>query len=81
MIIELLVSFFCTIIIGAINTISFTISLPLNIAYSISNYTGFFTFLIGNDLVLALIGTITFWFVVRTGFGIVLFIWRLIPFT
>ena len=44
----------------------YTISLPLNIAYSISNYTGFFTFLIGNDLILALIGTITFWFVVSS---------------
>lgn len=81
LIIQAIVNLFCNIIILAINSIGTFVSLPLSAAYSISQYTSFFTYLVGNDLIVALIGTLTFWFVVKTGFGVVLFIWRLLPFT
>ena len=80
MIIEMLFNLFSNIIILGINTIGTVITLPLTIAYEISSYTGTFAYFIGNDLITALISTLTFWFIVKTGFGVLLFIYKLLPF-
>lgn len=80
MIIEAIFNLCSNILILAINTIGTAVTLPLSIAYDISNYTSTFSYFIGNDLITALIGTLAFWFVVKVGFGVVLFIYRLLPF-
>lgn len=81
MIIEGIVSIFCNILIGIISGFSNVVSIPLSAIYEIAPYTKFFTYLVGNDIISAFVVTFTFWLVLHATVSIVLFIYRLIPFT
>lgn len=57
------------------------LSLPDNYSGLLSMVTGYGSFIIGSDVLTLFSLTVTFWFTIKLTVGIILFVWKLLPFT
>lgn len=85
MVIQTVLLLFITLFGGALQSVAALSGLvfaynsaPLSV---IGEFCSVGSWLIGSDLLFIVGGSIVFWFGVKTTVGIVLFIWRLLPFT
>lgn len=80
MIIESIVNFLLLIPNLILDTVSIT-QLPIVSFAVIGEVLGYFSFYIGNDILLAIFATVTFWVGLKSTLGLMLFIYKLIPLT
>jgi hypothetical protein len=80
MILEALISF-CTSIICTAVSLCGVITLPSNVISTLQAVTCYGSYVVGSDLLLIFCTTVTFWLTAKITVGLVLFIWRLLPFT
>lgn len=80
MIFEVLLGICKTILINAISSLG-VLHLPLDIAAFLGTVTNYGAFCVGGDIMFMFTSSVMFWFGVKCSLGIVLFIWRLLPFT
>lgn len=80
MIIESIVNFLLLIPNLILDTVSIT-QLPIVSFSVIGEVLGYFSFYIGNDILLAIFATVTFWVGLKSTLGLMLFIYKLIPLT
>jgi hypothetical protein len=57
------------------------ITLPTQMISTLATITGYGAYVVGADLLLIIASVIMFWAGVKASMGIILFIWRLLPFT
>lgn len=80
MIIELLCQFAAGIFKGIFGLLE-VFSLPLDMIMVLTNIIKFGSWVVGADLLLLFVGSVVFWWGVRATFGIVVWIWRMLPLT
>ena len=68
------------ILISALNGVS-TLNLPTALIAILADYTAYGVWILGADLCLAVMSCVMFWIGVKLTLGVVIFIWRLLPFT
>ena len=81
MIAEGLVTLLVSILRMAIAGIGTTVSIPLDVVATLGNVCGYGNYIVGMDILGIFAGLVVFWTTVKCTIGIVVFIWRLIPFT
>lgn len=80
MIVMFFVGIVKNLIMGATSLFS-AVSLPTSMIGGLATITGYGAYVVGSDLLLIVASVITFWLSVKITVGIILFIWRLLPFT
>lgn len=82
MIFEFLINVLVVIVDGIISIISSApvVSIPVDLIYSVAKVTVYGNWIIGADLMLLFCANVMFWIVVKTAAGLVLFVYRLVPF-
>lgn len=80
MIFEFILGVVKTVIVGAISRLDF-ISLPFEIISFLGTVTNYGSFCVGPDVLLIFSASIMFWLGLKMTLGIILFLWRLLPFT
>jgi len=68
------------LLIGAISLLS-SITLPTQMISALSTITGYGAYVVGGDLLLIVSSAIGFWLTAKLTVGLILFVWRLMPFT
>lgn len=80
MVIEILLGIVTNLLCNAISCLG-VVSLPLDAIKTLQAITCYGSYVVGSDLLLIFTSVISFWFSVKMGVGIILFIWRLLPLT
>lgn len=80
MIVESLCSFAATVLKGLFSMLE-VFSLPLDLILVLTNLLQFGTWLVGADVLLLFTGSVMFWWSIRASFGIIVWIWRMLPLT
>lgn len=80
----MIVEFFCNIIValltGAINGLS-VVTLPVDLVGALSAFIGYGNAIVGVDLLLIFAASVSLWMTAKLSVGVLLFVWRLLPFT
>ena len=80
MIVMFFVNLIKGLLIGAISLLS-SITLPTQMISALSTITGYGAYVVGGDLLLIVSSAIGFWLTAKLTVGLILFVWRLMPFT
>jgi hypothetical protein len=80
MIIESIFNVFTSLICGVISLCG-VITLPFDAIKTLQAVTCYGSYVVGSDLLLIFCTTVSFWLAAKVTVGLVLFIWRLLPFT
>jgi hypothetical protein len=72
---------FCTSLICTAVSLCGVITLPSNLLSTLQAVTCYGSYVVGSDLLLIFCSNVTFWLAAKVTIGLVLFIWRLLPFT
>jgi len=80
MIIEFFLDIICDLLVGGFHGAAF-VSIPHEAIFVLATFTGYGNYIVGSDLLLVFCGVIAFWMTIKLFVGLVLFVWRLIPFT
>lgn len=80
MIVKFLFDFIANILCGIIGGLQI-VSLPIDLIAVLAKITVYGNAIVGIDLMIVIAGCILFWTTTRITFGIVVFIWKMLPFT
>lgn len=83
MVVESLINVFFRIFSGIINALPEMPSLSLvgTVLGRVSDFTGYGAYIVGRDILLLLLGSVGFWWSFKAGWGLVVYLWRLLPLT
>lgn len=68
---------FLDVLIGAVSMVT----LPIDMISAITTVSAYGSWVVGSDLLLIFATCVFTWTTVKLGMGLVLFVWRLLPFT
>lgn len=57
------------------------VTIPTDLMSTIGSITGFGSWIVGGDLLLLLVGSVTFWTATKLSIGLALWLWKLLPLT
>ena len=80
MIVEFIVNCFCGLLDGVFLTVNF-VSIPVNGIQVLGTFVSYGASIIGADLLLLFCSTVMMWSTLKLSLGLILFMWRLLPFT
>lgn len=80
MIFEGIINLLCTLIVGALHGFNL-VTLPVNLIQALGAFAAYGSYIVGSDLLLVFCSCVLMWASIKGVVGIVLFIWRLLPFT
>ena len=80
MIFEGLIAILCELIVGALGAFNM-VSLPVNMIQALGAFCSYGAYIVGADLLLIFCSSVLLWMTIKGTLGLVLFIWRLLPFT
>lgn len=80
MIIQTLVDFAVSILVGAIHGIEF-LSLPLDLIEVLGSICAYGSWVVGSDILLIFAGNVAIWTGIKIAYGIIVYIWKLLPLT
>nr|DAW04679.1 MAG TPA: hypothetical protein [Inoviridae sp.] len=80
MILEAIISVFCTMLDGLLSGLSF-VQIPTQGIQVLATVTGYGSYVVGADLLLCFASVVATWAVFKMVVGIGLFVWRLLPLT
>lgn len=80
MIVEAMIDLFITLLTSIMNSVNI-IGIPLNGIQVLSTICAYGSYVVGADLLLTFAGCVAMWMILKLQLGLLLFIWRLLPFT
>ncbi len=80
MIIEFFINMFVAFLDTLISAVSM-VTLPIDMISAITTVSAYGSWVVGSDLLLIFATCVFTWTTVKIGMGLVLFVWRLLPFT
>ncbi|MGC6178130.1 hypothetical protein [Lacrimispora sp. 38-1] len=80
MIIEFFINMFVAFLDTLISAVSM-VTLPIDMISAITTVSAYGSWVVGSDLLLIFATCVFTWTTVKIGIGLVLFVWRLLPFT
>ena len=80
MIFEIPINLLCRLIVGVLETMNL-VTLPVNAIQALGAFCAYGSHVVGADLLLIFCSCVLGWAVLKGTFGLLLFIWRLLPFT
>jgi len=80
MIVMFFVNIVKTLILGIISGLQ-ALTLPTQLISTLATITGYGAYVVGADMLVIICTVVMFWLGVKATLGLVLFIWRLLPFT
>lgn len=80
MVIELLCQLAANVFKGIFNLLE-VFTLPLDLIMVLTNLLKFGTWIVGADILLLFTGSVVMWWGIRATFGLVVWIWRMLPLT
>ena len=57
------------------------VTIPFDLMSTLGTITGFGSWIVGGDLLLLLVASVTFWTATKLSLGLALWLWKLLPFT
>jgi hypothetical protein len=79
-----IVEFFINMFVAFLDTLISTVSmvtLPIDMISALSTVSAYGSWIVGSDLLLLFATCVFTWTTIKIGIGLVLFVWRLLPFT
>ena len=79
-----MVEFFINMFVAFLDTLISTVSmvtLPIDMISALSTVSAYGSWIVGSDLLLLFATCVFTWTTIKIGIGLVLFVWRLLPFT
>ena len=80
MIVEFFIKMFVAFLDTLISAVSM-VTLPIDMISALSTVSAYGSWVVGSDLLLIFATCVFTWTTVKIGIGLVLFVWRLLPFT
>ncbi len=80
MIVEFFINMFVAFLDTLISAVSM-VTLPIDMISALSTVSAYGSWVVGSDLLLIFATCVFTWTTVKIGIGLVLFVWRLLPFT
>ncbi|HBE85290.1 MAG TPA: hypothetical protein DDW53_07335 [Lachnoclostridium sp.] len=80
MIVEFFINMFVAFLDTLISTVSM-VTLPIDMISALSTVSAYGSWIVGSDLLLLFATCVFTWTTIKIGIGLVLFVWRLLPFT
>ena len=80
MIIEFFINMFVAFLDTLISAVSM-VTLPIDMISAITTVSAYGSWVVGSDLLLIFATCVFTWTTIKIGIGLVLFVWRLLPFT
>lgn len=80
MIVETIFQWSCNFILGLFSAFEF-ISLPLDLISVLYTILCYGTWVVGADVLLLVSGSVMFWLLFKSGVGLILWLWKLLPLT
>ncbi|MGC6178118.1 hypothetical protein [Bacteroides xylanolyticus] len=80
MIIEFFINMFVAFLDTLISAVSM-VTLPIDMISALSTVSAYGSWIVGSDLLLIFATCVFTWTTIKIGIGLVLFVWRLLPFT
>lgn len=80
MIFEVLINVLCELLAAMMKGYNF-VSLPLDAIAVLGEFCQYGAYIVGADLMLIFCSSVVFWMTVKGSVGLLLFLWRLLPFT
>jgi len=80
----LIVEFFINMFVAFLDTLISAVSmvtLPIDMISALSTVSAYGSWIVGSDLLLIFATCVFTWTTIKIGIGLVLFVWRLLPFT
>ena len=80
----MIVDFFINMFVAFLDTLMSTVSmvtLPIDMISALSTVSAYGSWIVGSDLLLLFATCVFTWTTIKIGIGLVLFVWRLLPFT
>lgn len=80
MIVEFFINMFVAFLDTLISAVSM-VTLPIDMISALSTVSAYGSWIVGSDLLLIFATCVFTWTTIKIGIGLVLFVWRLLPFT
>lgn len=80
MIVEGLITLLCDLIVLALNGFNL-VTIPVDVVEALGAFCSYGAHIVGADLLLVFCSCVLAWATIKAGLGLILFIWRLLPFT
>lgn len=81
MIVESLVDLCVGIMSMLLSGLTGWVTLPFDLMSTLGAITGFGSYIVGGDLLLLLVGSVTFWTATKLSVGVAIWLWKLLPLT